>query len=65
MSTEKGVKLDSGKNRLGLVLGGFSHALWLVGCVGTLGVDKYTDNGWQQVKNGRNRYLDALFATLV
>lgn len=23
MSTEKGVKLDSGKNRLGLVLGGF------------------------------------------
>ena len=64
MSTEKGVKLDSGKNRLGLVLGGFSHALWLVGCVGTFGADKYTDKGWQQVKNGKNRYLDALLRHL-
>ena len=45
MSTEKGVKLDNSKNRLGLVLGGFSHALLLVGCVGTFGADKYTDNG--------------------
>ena len=64
MSKEKGEKLDNGKNRLGLVLGGFSHALWLVGCVGTFGADKYTDNGWQQVKNGRNRYLDALLRHL-
>ena len=64
MSTEKGVKLDSGKNRLGLVLGGFSHALWFVGCVGTFGANKYTDNGWQEVKNGRSRYLDALLRHL-
>ena len=64
MSTEKGVKLDSGKNRLGLVLGGFSHALWLGGCVGTFGANKYTDNGWQEVKNGKNRYLDALLRHL-
>ena len=49
ISTEKGVKLDSGKNRLGLMLGGFSHALWLVGYVGTFGTNKYTDNGWQEV----------------
>ena len=64
MSTEKGVKLDNGKNRLGLVLSGFSHALWLVGCVGTFGANKYTDNGWQEVKNGKNRYLDALLRHL-
>ena len=37
MSTEKGVKLDEGKNRLGLILGGFSRALWEVGRVGTFG----------------------------
>ena len=53
MSTEKGIKLDNGKNRLGLVLDGFSHALWLVRCVGTFGANKYTDNGWQEVKNGK------------
>lgn len=64
MSTEKGVKLDSGKNRLGLVFGGFSHALWLVGQVGTFGANKYTDNGWQSVENGKNRYTDALLRHL-
>ena len=46
------------------MLGGFSHALWLVGYVGTFGTNKYTDNGWQEVKNGRNRYLDALLRHL-
>jgi hypothetical protein len=64
MSTEKGVKLDSGKNRLALVLSGFSHALWLVGEVGTFGANKYTDNGWQEVENGKKRYFDALLRHL-
>ena len=55
-----GAKLDSGKNRLGLVLGGFSRALHEVGRVGTFGANKYSDNGWMEVPNGINRYTDAM-----
>lgn len=55
-----GAKLDAGKNRLGLVLGGFSNALQAVGEVGTFGANKYTDNGWVDVPNGMNRYTDAM-----
>lgn len=55
-----GAKLDAGKNRLGLVLGGFSRALEAVGHVGTFGAQKYSPNGWKQVENGRERYEDAL-----
>ena len=55
-----GAKLDSGKTRLGLVLGGFANALEEVGKVGTLGAKKYTDNGWQSVPDGINRYTDAM-----
>lgn len=64
MSTDKGVKLDEGKNRLGLVMGGFSQALWEVGRVGTFGANKYTDNGWQSVEKGKQRYIDALLRHL-
>ena len=53
-------KLDKGKNRLGLVLGGFSRALWEVGNVGTVGAKKYSDNGWMEVPEGINRYTDAM-----
>ena len=42
---DAGAKLDAGKNRLGLVLGGFSSALQEVGKVGTYGAKKYSDNG--------------------
>ena len=55
-----GAKLDSGKNRLGLVLGGFSRALQEVGKVGTFGAYKYSDNGWIEVENGIDRYTDAM-----
>ena len=55
-----GAKLDTGKNRLGLVLGGFSLALQEVGKVGTFGADKYLDNGWIHVENGIDRYTDAM-----
>lgn len=57
---EAGAKLDAGKNRLGLVLGGFSSALLAVGKVGTFGANKYTDNGWMVVPNGVERYTDAM-----
>lgn len=55
-----GSKLDDGKNRLGLVLGSFSNALWAVGEVGTYGAKKYCDHGWEQVPDGVNRYTDAM-----
>lgn len=60
-----GSKLDAGKTRLGLVLGGFSKALEEVGKVGTFGANKYTDNGWKSVPNGEARYTDALFRHLL
>jgi len=57
---QPGAKLDAGKVRAGLVLGGFSRALWAVSEVGTFGARKYTDNGWRSVENGIDRYTDAM-----
>ena len=54
-----GAKLDAGKNRPGLVLGGFARALWAVAEIGTFGAMKYTENGWVEVPNGMARYDDA------
>ena len=54
-----GAKLDAGKNRVSLVLGGFPHALWEVSRVGTFGANKYTDDGWLHVSDGERRYMDA------
>lgn len=62
---EAGAKLDAGKNRLGLVLFGFSRALQAVGEVGTYGANKYTDNGWMEVPDGERRYTDALLRHLL
>lgn len=59
-----GAKLDSGKNKLGLVLGGFARALESVGLVGSFGLLKYTANGWMVVDNGIERYTDALYRHL-
>lgn len=62
---DAGSKLDAGKNRLGLVLGGFALALEEVGRVGTFGANKYTPNGWQTVPNGVERYTDAMYRHLM
>lgn len=64
-ANEPGSKLDAGKNRLGLVLGGFALALEEVGRVGTFGANKYTSNGWQTVPNGVERYTDAMYRHLM
>lgn len=55
-----GAKLDAGKPRPGLVLGGFARALMEVVKVGTYGAAKYTENGWMTVPNGLDRYEDAM-----
>lgn len=62
---EPGAKLDAGKPRCALVLGGFSRALEQVALVGTFGAAKYTDNGWRTVPNGQERYSDALYRHLL
>lgn len=62
---EPGAKLDAGKPRCTLVLGGFSRALEHVAKVGTFGAAKYTDNGWRTVPNGEERYTDALWRHLL
>ena len=55
-----GMKDDSGKNRVALVLGGFASALLALSKVGTFGANKYTPNGWKTVANGEERYEDAM-----
>jgi len=62
---DAGAKLDSGKNRLGLVLCGFPRALQAVGMVGTYGANKYSDNGWMSVPDGQRRYTDAMLRHLM
>lgn len=54
-----GAKLDAGKVRPALVLGGFARALWAVCEVGTHEAVKYTDNGWTEVEDEEDRYADA------
>lgn len=56
----EGKKYDTGKNRMGLVLQGFSNALWEVGRVGTFGANRYGANNWQYLENPKERYMDAL-----
>lgn len=62
---EPGAKLDQGKNRMGLIIGGFPLALLAVGEVGTFGANKYSDNGWMDVPNGVGRYTDAMYRHLL
>jgi hypothetical protein len=57
---EPGAKVDAGKVRPALVLGGFARALLAVSAVGTFGAAKYTESGWVSVPNGQARYDDAL-----
>lgn len=54
-----GAKLDAGKDRPWLCIAGFSRALSEVAKVTTIGAHKYTPNGWAQVENGEERYMDA------
>lgn len=56
---ELGAKVDAGKNRVHLCLSAFSRALEKVSEVTTIGAKKYTPNGWVEVANGYDRYMDA------
>jgi len=54
-----GAKLDDGK-LLANILQQFPRALIAVLEVATFGAEKYTRGGWQDVKNGVERYSDAM-----
>lgn len=54
-----GAKADNGKARPWLMLAGFSNALAEVAKVTSLGAEKYTPNGWVDVPNAEDRYMDA------
>lgn len=60
-----GAKADAGKQRSWLVLGNFSSALSAVADVGTFGANKYTANGWVDVPNAQERYMDAAMRHLL
>lgn len=54
-----GAKLDAGKSRVWLCIAGFARAFQAVADVTTKGAIKYTPNGWTQVPDGKDRYMDA------
>ena len=56
---ELGAKADAGKNEYDFVLGYFSQALAAVNEVAAYGAKKYTPNGWAEVPDGANRYMEA------
>lgn len=60
-----GAKMDAGKLRPELIFSGFPRALAQVTAVATVGADKYSDHGWQQVPDGIRRYQDALLRHLL
>ena len=53
-----GAKADAGKLKPWLMMAGFSRALELVSEVTTKGAEKYTPNGWAEVPNGIERYME-------
>lgn len=53
-----GAKADAGKIKPYLMISGFAKALELVAEVTTKGAEKYTPNGWAEVPDGVNRYME-------
>ena len=41
------------------MISGFPHALNTVAHVTSIGAEKYTPNGWKDVKDGPSRYMEA------
>jgi len=62
---EAGAKLDGGKIKVGLMMGGFSNALMEVAKVATYGANKYSPNGWKSVPEAKERYTDAMYRHLL
>ncbi len=63
-TTDRGMKYDSGKPRMDLLLAGCPQALEQVSSILTFGAEKYAEHSWQTVPNGDARYLAALLRHL-
>lgn len=63
-SQEPDLKFDSGKPRWSLLMRGFPAALAGVVRVLTFGAKKYAAHSWRGVRNGEERYRDALYRHL-
>ena len=63
-TTDRGMKYDSGKPRMDLLLAGCPQALEQVSSILTFGAEKYAEHSWQTVPNGDSRYLAALLRHL-
>lgn len=57
--TTPGAKLDAGKSLYWTMLSGFGNALSAVAYVTTKGATKYSRNGWKDVPDGVDRYMEA------
>lgn len=60
LAGKPGAKLDAGKVRVGLMMQGFSRALFKVSEITTFGALKYSEGGWESVPDGIKRYTDAM-----
>ena len=57
---EPGAKDDASKPRIGWYIKSFQRALLEVTKVAEYGAKKYSENGWEHVPDGYNRYSDAM-----
>lgn len=55
-----GMKYDNGKLRFGLLTRSLAAPLASLAAVMSFGAQKYADNSWQTVPNGKARYEEAL-----
>lgn len=60
----EGIKFDGTKPRMDLLIDGCPNALEAVASVLTFGAQKYADNNWHKVANGKSRYKAALMRHL-
>lgn len=56
MNKSKGMKYDTGKPRMDLVLHGFPHSLRTLGVILGFGAEKYAADSWKSVPHGVARY---------
>lgn len=65
MTVDTGMKYDSGKPRMDLLVDGCPNALEAVAGVLTFGAQKYAAHSWHTVPEGETRYKAALLRHLI
>ena len=62
---EAGAKVDMGKDTFALSMGYFPNALAAINKESEFGAEKYSPFGWMKVKDGRQRYTEAMMRHLL